>query len=140
MLLRPDNSLGAATVIARYPDMNHHGANVRAVLDDPLNIVLEAPGNNFSVFEYSLPYVYTGHYYFETVRGKEAVRISKEMLYEIFNRYGAKVIRGLTPVDNRAAVWMSRHIGFTDTGIVDSIVDGPCHVFTLGYADFQRKQ
>lgn len=100
------------------------------------NIALKE-GDDFGLFTYELPGVYAGHYFFKS-RGKAAISTAFRMLEEIFSDYGAKVIIGFTPVENRAAVWTSRHLGFTDHGEV-VINNKPFHLFILGREAFTKE-
>lgn len=91
------------------------------------NVVLQE-GDSVGLFTYEYPGVYSGHYFF-TVRGREALKLAQEMLSEIFRSYGARTIRGLTPVEHKAALWMSRKLGFTSYGQVE--IDGGRHELFL---------
>lgn len=91
------------------------------------NIALTDGDGSFALFEYIKPGIYYGHYFF-SVKGKEAVGLSKEFLSEIFKT--ARIVVGLTPVDNKAARWMSRHIGFKSQGIIDTDM-GPHEMFMM---------
>lgn len=106
-------------------------------LDSKENVALCDDNGNVALFEREMPGVVTGHYFF-FCRGREAVALSKEMLHEIFTGpYNVEVIRGLTPVDNRGAVWMSRHVGFTSYGTIDTHV-GPCVLFILTKNEWRK--
>ena len=91
------------------------------------NIALTDGEGSFALFEFVKPGIYYGHYFFKK-KGEEAVRLSQEFLSEIFET--AKIVVGLTPVDNKAARWMSRHIGFKSQGIVDTDM-GPHEMFMM---------
>lgn len=57
-----------------------------------------------------------GHYFFIS-RGREAINAGKEFLKEIFTgTYNIETVMGLTPVEHKAALWMNRQLGFTETG------------------------
>lgn len=81
-------------------------------LFDEKNIAL-ASGDNVSLFEYQREGVYYGHYFFTDARGRSAITLAKEMLSEMFNNREASVIIGITPNDNKAALWMNKKLGFT---------------------------
>jgi len=97
------------------------------------NIALLAE-DNLALFEYQKEGVYTGHYFFK-VKGKEAVTLAKEALHVIFRE--VKVIIGLTPVDNKAARWMSRHLGFKSQGVVQTYV-GDMELFSMTKQDWEN--
>lgn len=94
------------------------------------NIALCTENGDVALFEEESSGVVTGHYFF-FVRGRDAINLSRVVLNEIFTGpYGIKVIRGLTPLDNKGALWMSRHVGFKSYGTIKTPV-GPCMLFIL---------
>lgn len=106
------------------------GFNPIEWLKDERNIALTDGLGSFSLFEYNLPGVYTGHWFFQ-VRGKEAIRLAEQMLSEIFSdAYDVKVIRGLTPLQNLGARWLAKRMGFTGNGVTQT-ENGPCELFIL---------
>ena len=106
-------------------------------LTDESNVAL-TDGRNYSLFERELPHVVTGHYFFLD-RGKEAISIAKEMLREAFNGdYNIDIIRGLTPLENLGARWMSKHIGFTSYGVVQTML-GPCELVILTKKEWEEQ-
>ncbi len=86
-------------------------------------------GNDFALFNVDRPGLYTGHYFFKS-RGKEAKEVAKKILDEVFTNHGAQIIQGITPVEKRAARWMSRQLGFQSHGLTNTIL-GPCELFYL---------
>lgn len=86
-------------------------------------------GENVAMFELSSDGIYTGHYFF-TARGKTAIKVGKEMVAYFFSHTKARTIRGLTPIGNLGARWMSRQLGFKGYGVVCSGY-GPCELFIL---------
>lgn len=96
------------------------------------NIALTDGEGSFALFEFVKPGIYYGHYFFHK-KGKEAVRLSETFLAEIFQT--AKIVVGLTPVANKAARWMSRHIGFKSQGVVDTDM-GEHEMFMLTKEEF----
>ncbi len=103
---------------------------------DDRNIALEE-NEDYGVFEYFLPGVYTGHYFFNS-RGSKARARAIRMLDEVFQNYGVQLIRGLTPVHHRGALWMNRQLGFTSYGVVETIA-GPHELFILPKEDFRLR-
>ncbi len=96
------------------------------------NVALTDGEGSFALFEYVKPGIYYGHYFF-VKKGKEAVRLSNEFLSEIFET--AHIIVGLTPVENKAARWMSRHLGFKSHGEIE-IKEGLHEMFMLTKEDY----
>lgn len=115
-------------VTKQYPEM-FSNENIEAWVNNRNNIMLEHEGS-IALFTYEYPGVYTGHYLF-SVKGKEAIELSHKMLNEIFKV--AVVIRGETPVEKKAARWMSRKVGFTSLGIFDDH-----ELFYLNKEDFKH--
>lgn len=67
--------------------------------------------------------VYQGHYFLRE-GGKKGIDFCRRCIDYAFSS-GVSVITGMTPSDNRAAVWMTRHLGFdiideveTDVGLM----------------------
>lgn len=122
--------------MSETPALTHVLCDMDDWAADDRNIAIEEDGD-YGVFEYFLPGVYTGHYFFLS-RGSKAKRIAVDMLNEIFDTYEAEVIRGLTPVHHRGALWMNRQLGFQSYGVVDTIA-GPHELFILLKEDFKSK-
>lgn len=124
--------------LAPYKDTIGDEFEANEWLGNDRNIAL-TDNNSFGLFQYEIPGVYTGHYFFSNnVRGKEAKRLATEMLIIAFRDYGIRVIRGLTPVKNKKARWMTRQLGFKSFGILD-ISDDTCELFILTRDDFIGK-
>lgn len=100
-------------------------------------IILSDDDDNLGLFEEYFHGVWTGHYFFKT-RGKAAKDLSIKMLREIFEVYGAKAVRGLTPIEHKAALWMARHLGFKSYGELDTSA-GKCVLFVMTKDEFKEK-
>lgn len=107
-------------------------------LDNQLNIALTDGNGNYGLFEYEQKGIYTGHYFYPTARGKNAKNLAKEMIEAIFTKYDGHLIRGLTPTHKRHAQWMSRQLGFTSYGVVETPVDD-CEIFILTKEEWERR-
>lgn len=105
-------------------------------LDNEKNIALSDEKGNVSLFEFNQDGLYTGHYFYHC-RGKDAFDLAKSQLNEMFSNYDVRIIRGLTPVDNLGARWMSKKIGFTSYGIEDTFA-GPCELFILTRQEWEN--
>lgn len=128
-------------VVDKHLIQNSLDRNPRYIADDfDLEDWLEAPRNiaicnndcDLALFTFVYEGVFEGHYFFNEARGKEAIKLSKEIL-EFFRKLQNgvfTVVRGLVPLENKAAAWMSRKIGFNSAGIVDTI-NGQCELFVL---------
>lgn len=60
--------------------------------------------------------IYSVHWFFKH-RGRQALDLAKEMLNDLFDNEGAEIVRGITPVDNKAARWAARQIGLKSYGV-----------------------
>lgn len=108
------------------------GENWEVTFDNPKNIFL-TEGSNLALFEEDSKDVYYGHYFFNTFRGKTALLKARQAIEEVFSM-GGKVIKGLTPVDNKPAKLMSRWLGFSSYGIIETH-GGPMELFILTKKD-----
>ncbi len=96
------------------------GFNPEEWLSNPLNVALTDSEGNYSLFEREALGVVSGHY-FMVARGREAFKLAKQMLHEIFTGpYDVKVIRGFTPVEHKGALWMNKQLGFKEYGNVET--------------------
>lgn len=86
-------------------------------------------GENWALFDKQPDGVYTGHYFF-VVRGKAARQLGKEMLAFFFENTDVQALRGMTPLENLGARWMSRQLGFKGYGVIETM-RGPCELFIL---------
>lgn len=119
--------------IAPYPEIVGEDFDVEEWLEDPNNVLLEE-GGSCGIFEFEYPGVYCGHYFFK-VRGKEAFDLAQRMLNDIFLNHGAKVIKGLTPIEKKGALYLTRKLGFESYGTVDTWV-GPHEIFFMSIDQF----
>jgi hypothetical protein len=132
--VRSFDAQALAAVLSQYED--HVGDPEMAydwVANDQ-NVLLRSD-DNFALFDYTYPGMFTAHYFFGSARGREALKLSREMLKTIFLEHGAHVIRGLTPVENKKAAWMTRQLGFTSHDFVETSA-GLCEVFLLTLDEF----
>lgn len=92
-------------------------------------------GEDCALFSLVKPYVYEGHYVFKS-RGKAAITAAKKFLSTMFDEYDAKVINGITPLENLGARYLTRKLGFTSYGEVQTKL-GSCELFVLTKEEFQ---
>lgn len=113
-------------------DTNVVGLDPEQWVGNPANVALTNEEGDVALFErqWRLPSSVCGHYFFKS-RGRAAIDAALQMLEEIFTGpYGVQTIIGLTPLDNRPALWMNRKIGFTSGGVIDTEI-GPCELVIL---------
>lgn len=109
--------------IANHPEVkptlgyNQDYTDLTSLLDHPEAYVLLSDGEAAcSVFEWSAPGVWQGHSFFlPHVRGKRGVVAGKAMCDFMFDQ-GAKMLWGMTPLQNRAAQMFNRLLGFKEAG------------------------
>ena len=84
-------------------------------LNDKSNVALVNSNDDVALFERTPfnPFAVYGHYFFWS-RGKDAFKVAKDFLTEIFttNDYNVHIILGLTPLDHKGALWMNKQLGF----------------------------
>lgn len=115
-----------------------HGFHGPEWLGNQDNVALTDGEGSFSLFERESGGVVSGHY-FLIKRGREALNLCSEMLKEIFTGpYNVKVIRGITPLENLGARWMSRQLGFKSYGSVQTLV-GPCEIVILTKPEWEKR-
>lgn len=95
-------------------------------------------GKNFSLFECSSEGIWYGHY-FCTSRGRGARDFGKSAIQWMFDNAGMKVMRGLTPVHNKAACWMARQLGLKSYGTTET-TNGPHKVFIITKDEWEMKE
>lgn len=123
--------------MGRYPELDHPGFDYEAWVGNKKHIMLRE-GDSVALGTCDYDGAYTAHFFY-TVRGKEALDLAKRMLAEMFDTYGAKVMRGLTPVEYKAARWVNRKMGFKSLGIIDTDT-GPHEIFCLTRAEYYNKE
>lgn len=105
------------------------------------NIALTNEHGDIALFERNdlNPVSVYGHYFFWS-RGRQAINAAKQFLEELFTtkHYRVEIIIGLTPVDNRAALWMNRQLGFKE---VDTLrgPEGDVRMVTLTKQDWEQQ-
>jgi hypothetical protein len=101
------------------------------------NIALINDNDDVALFEHQADLFDTvcGHYFFFS-RGKDAIKAAQEFLKEAFTQTYIETITGLTPLDNKGALWMNRRLGFKEHGDVTTVV-GPCRFVMLTKAQWK---
>lgn len=85
-------------------------------LQDQKNIAL-LRAEDLALFQYELPGIYIGHYFFNS-RGKGALVSGSRLLAEIFSYKEVEAVKGYTPLTNLGARWISRQLGFKSGGVI----------------------
>lgn len=103
------------------------------LLSDDKNIILFDDGGG-QLFHWKGPGIYEAHSFY-LVRGKEALALGREAIRRMFEEYGAEKLWRAPPVENRAARWFNRQLGFKSLGIVQMPLyyseTGVCELFEM---------
>lgn len=87
-----------------------------ALIADSKNILLFDEGGG-QFFHWKGPGIYEAHSFY-LVRGKDALAKGREAIRLMFDEYGAEKLWRAPPVENRAARWFNRQLGFRSLGVV----------------------
>lgn len=82
------------------------------------------------------PGVYTVHWFFRR-GGRKSTELAVDMLDDLFDNQGARLVRGLTPVENRAACIAARKIGMKSYGILP-YPDEDCELLMMTKEEFKE--
>lgn len=105
------------------------GFNPEEWLATDWNIMLSDGKGNVTLWDKNPDGVYTAHIFF-VIKGRAAKKLALEMIGKFWEITGEQVVRGMTPLENRAARWMARQLGFKSYGAYKTIF-GPCELFIL---------
>lgn len=119
------------------PEMQDNAITEDNWINNHDNVMLEEEGDvGLATFEY--PGVYTCHWMFNR-RGREALTLARRMCDVMFQEYEAKVLRGLTRTDLKAARWAARQLGMTSYGI-NNHKEGEHELFIMTKDEFYNGQ
>jgi hypothetical protein len=134
MMIERSYDAGKLNAFARMSDRNR-SFNASTWLANPLNYMVVSGENvGLATFEYSG--VYSVHWFF-TARGKEAKKLAIDMIDFLFETTGAKLFRGLTPTEYKAARYMARQVGMKSYGFVET-EDGEYEILCMTRSDFYK--
>ncbi len=115
------------------------GFDAEKLIGNRMNIVLTNADRDIAIFERERPSVATGHYFFNS-RGRKAINAANVFLSEVFgDPYDVRMVIGMTPIDNRAALWMNRQLGFKNIEVMDTI-NGPMQFVILTRREWRNKR
>lgn len=117
----------------RAPGSMNEDFDFQGWLDNDKNYMLVC-GNDVGLATFEYPGLYNVHWFF-TSRGRDAIRMARSMLSEMFTKYGAEAVRGLTPANLKAARWASRQVGLKSYGVVH-YPDGDYELFIMTKEEF----
>lgn len=97
-----------------------------AFLADRMNVCL-IEGAGGALFVWRGPGIFEVHVFFEQ-RGKEVLRLSREMLEILRRDYGARLFWAAVPVTSRHVIMFTRLMGWKSQGLAD-LSHGRCELF-----------
>lgn len=107
-------------------------------LTNDKNLAFTDDRDNIGLLEYDRPGIYNSHMFFNS-RGKETLDRATEMIKYAFDNYPVEVMRGYTPLTNKAARWVDRQLGYTSYGEIDMVGTPRCELFILTRKEFEVK-
>ena len=110
-------------------------------VDHRYNVALTNDAGDIGLFEWepTLEGTVCGHYFFFS-RGKSAKAVAIAMISNVFDNYDfIHRIVGLTPMDNKPALWMTRQLGLTDCGVI-TIHSGPHRLSQMTRQQWYNKE
>lgn len=96
-------------------------------LSDRMNIFL-ACGEGGAMFVWRGPGIYEVHVMFEQ-RGKEVLKLSREMLSIMREKHGAKLFWAAVPVESRHVIMFTRLMGWKSQGVQNLPLIGWAELF-----------
>jgi hypothetical protein len=103
------------------PDFTHF-------LSDRMNVAL-IEGEGGALFVWRGPGIYEVHVFFEQ-RGKEVLKLSREMLSVMRDEHGAELFWAAVPVESRHVIMFTRLMGWKSKGVQNLPILGWCELFT----------
>lgn len=94
-------------------------------------------GRDVGLATFDYPGLYSVHWFYTDVKGKEAVKLAVDMLDDVFTNHGAKAVRGVIHMDNKPARFLAKHMGYERISI-EEFADGPNEVILLTKENFNR--
>lgn len=136
MIFRTKNSSIVSAAISPYEKMTGK-TDATEWLSKEDNLAFTDGKGNVGLLEYSTPGVYNAHL-FLIAKGRSAIELAKSMMFYAFDNYPVQIMRGYTPLTNRAARWIDRQLGFTSYGALPTTTP-PCELFILTKQEFGAK-
>lgn len=98
-----------------------------AFLSDRMNVCL-IEGQGGALFVWRGPGIFEVHVFFEQ-RGKEVLKLSREMLEFMRREFGARLFWAAVPVESRHVIMFTRLMGWKSQGVAN-LSHGWCELFT----------
>jgi len=111
-----------------------HGFDINQWGEGSEDFALTDNDEDFALFENEGRGIYSSHIFMRNRRGFD---FGKRVLNVIFTEYSANVLKGLTPIQNKAALCYARKIGFKSYGTLDTVA-GTMQLFILTKEEWRR--
>lgn len=102
------------------------------------NNVMFVEGDDVGLATFEYPGVYTVHWFFVS-RGRQALRNAQDMIGTMFDDFDARILRGLTPVDLKAARWLAKKVGLTSYGFLE-FPNGTHEIMCITKQDYEQQK
>lgn len=111
----------------------------QAWLDNEDNMAFLNREGSLGMLEFSSKGLYDSHHFHDqAVRGRKALRASKDMISFAFNTHPEiEIMRGRTPLNRQDARWAARKLGFKSLGVLPELTPA-CELFILTRKDYQE--
>jgi len=108
-------------------------------LDKEENMAFLNGEGSLGMLEFSSKGLYDSHHFHRAdVRGRKALRASKDMIAYAFDNFPKiEVMRGRTPLNRQDACWAARKLGFKSLGVLPELTPA-CELFMLTRKDYEE--
>lgn len=113
--------------------LDYFSFDVEGWLSNPLNYAL-IEDDNIAFAEWKKDGLYWVHFCFHSARGRDAVRLTKEIFKSFKQVRHVDTVVGFIEVANKKAAWVVRQAGFKSLGQVVT-ENGLCEMFYLNKDD-----
>jgi hypothetical protein len=122
--------------IDKYRGMAGDG-DLQEWIDTEGNMAFVDDLGNVGILHREEPHIYDSHIFFKS-RGREAITKAVEMMKYGFENTDCLVMRGYTPLYNKAARWINRQLGYKSYGVISQL-NPPCELFIVTKQEFGAK-
>lgn len=122
---------------APYPDLSPP-EDFKTWFSRPRNLMFRE-GDSVGLATYEYPGLYSVHWYY-TVKGKDAVDLGRRMIGNLFENYGAEVLRGFVKTRLKHSRWAIRQLGFKSHGILTFPDGDENEVFFITKDEYLQKK
>lgn len=132
-----DRSFDASKLREAAEEFNGADFNYQGWVDNHNNIML-VDGDDVTIATFEYPGVYTLHWFYVS-RGRKAFEVARKALDKMFTEYDSKILRGLTPVELKAARWMAKKVGLKSYGMLE-FPNGTHEIMCITKNDYEQQK